>query len=65
MGKNQQHKAMQKGRGEEGDPTETLEEGGVDVSFHSAEWHAARYEQISSGTGNNVQKTGPCCNTNQ
>lgn len=43
MGKNQQHKAMQRGKGSEEDgPPGLPDEPGADVSFHTAEWHAAR-----------------------
>lgn len=43
MGKNQQHKAMQRGKGSEEDgPPGVPDEPGADVSFHTAEWHAAR-----------------------
>ena len=46
MGKNQQHKQQQRGRhdGEEGGGGGTTGDGefGTDVSYHTAEWHAAR-----------------------
>ena len=43
MGKNQQHKAMQASRSDAADGGVVDEEAGADVSFHTAEWHAARY----------------------
>lgn len=44
MGKNQQHKAMQRGKGgAEDGPPDASEEPGADISFHTAEWHAARF----------------------
>jgi hypothetical protein len=44
MGKNQTHKSMQRSRGpEDGAPETGVQEEGADVSFHTAEWHAARY----------------------
>ncbi|CAL5221450.1 g3640 [Coccomyxa viridis] len=51
MGKNQQHKAAQRGRhgdGEDGQPDLGTGEFGVDASFHSAEWHAARIAALTT-----------------
>ena len=44
MGKNQQHKAAQRSRhgGGDGDAPDLASGDGVDVSFHTPEWHAAR-----------------------
>lgn len=49
MGKNQQHKAMQRSRhgsGEEGGADQSNEEG-RDVSFHTPAWHAARLAALT------------------
>ncbi|CAK0780970.1 hypothetical protein CVIRNUC_005239 [Coccomyxa viridis] len=51
MGKNQQHKAAQRQRhdgGEDGQPELGTGEFGVDASFHSAEWHAARIAALTT-----------------
>ena len=42
MGKNQTHKAMQRSRAPEDGAETGVPEEGVDASFHTAEWHAAR-----------------------
>lgn len=49
MGKNQQHKQMQRtrhGAGEEGGTEASLDEG-ADVSFHTPAWHAARIAALT------------------
>ena len=48
MGKNQQHKARQSaGKGGGGGGGELASGDGVDASFHSAEWHAARLAALT------------------
>ncbi|XP_052171955.1 uncharacterized protein LOC127787923 [Diospyros lotus] len=50
MGKNQQYKAMQRARlgASSSAPTEQIEDGMVDGSFHSPEWHAARLASLKT-----------------
>ncbi|KAL7176740.1 hypothetical protein ACSBR2_030145 [Camellia fascicularis] len=49
MGKNQQYKAMQKARlGASSTGHEEIEDGMVDGSFHSPEWHAARLASLNT-----------------
>eukprot|EP00891_Asterochloris_glomerata_P001400 jgi/Astpho2/1400/Aster-x0473 len=50
MGKNQQHKAAQRSRhgGGDGDAPDLASGDGVDVSFHTPEWHAARLEALTT-----------------
>ncbi|KAK9804515.1 hypothetical protein WJX73_002307 [Symbiochloris irregularis] len=51
MGKNQQHKAMQRGRhgSDDADPAAAAAAGeeGADVSFHTPAWHAARIAALT------------------
>lgn len=49
MGKNEQHKARQRSKGSQNEGAdEDLGYGdGVDASFHTAEWHAARLEALN------------------
>uniref|UniRef100_A0A453CBB8 Uncharacterized protein n=1 Tax=Aegilops tauschii subsp. strangulata TaxID=200361 RepID=A0A453CBB8_AEGTS len=49
MGKNQAYKAMQRARlgSSSGAPGEGEEDGMVDGSFHSPEWHAARLASLN------------------
>ncbi|XP_026389819.1 NKAP family protein CG6066-like isoform X2 [Papaver somniferum] len=50
MGKNQAYKAMQKARlgSGSGGPDEVAEDGMIDGSFHSPEWHAARLASLKT-----------------
>ncbi|KAL6976119.1 hypothetical protein U1Q18_024910 [Sarracenia purpurea var. burkii] len=49
MGKNQQYKAMQRARlGASSAGHEEIEDGMVDGSFHSPEWHAARLASLKT-----------------
>ncbi|XVE84398.1 hypothetical protein DITRI_Ditri17bG0009300 [Diplodiscus trichospermus] len=49
MGKNQAYKAMQKARlGSTSAGPEEIEDGMVDGSFHSPEWHAARLASLKT-----------------
>ncbi|KAM7266212.1 hypothetical protein ACFE04_004109 [Oxalis oulophora] len=49
MGKNQAYKAMQRARlGSASGGPEDVEDGMVDGSFHSPEWHAARLESLKT-----------------
>uniref|UniRef100_A0A5B7B283 Uncharacterized protein n=1 Tax=Davidia involucrata TaxID=16924 RepID=A0A5B7B283_DAVIN len=49
MGKNQAYKAMQKSRlGSSSGGPEEIEDGMVDGSFHSPEWHAARLASLKT-----------------
>ncbi|XP_057778085.1 uncharacterized protein LOC130996821 [Salvia miltiorrhiza] len=49
MGKNQAYKAMQRGRlGSSSAGPEEVEDGLVDSSFHSPEWHAARLASLKT-----------------
>lgn len=49
MGKNQQYKAMQRARlGSSSAGTDEIEDGMVDGSFHSPEWHAARLASLKT-----------------
>ncbi|XP_024461239.1 uncharacterized protein LOC7459951 isoform X3 [Populus trichocarpa] len=49
MGKNQAYKAMQRARlGSSSGGPEEIEDGMVDGSFHSPEWHAARLASLNT-----------------
>ncbi|XP_042431064.1 protein FAM133-like [Zingiber officinale] len=49
MGKNQTYKAMQRARlGSSSAGTESVEDGMMDGSFHSPEWHAARLASLKT-----------------
>ncbi|KAL4387164.1 hypothetical protein GQ457_09G013360 [Hibiscus cannabinus] len=49
MGKNQTYKAMQRARlGSSSAGPEEIEDGMVDGSFHSPEWHAARLASLKT-----------------
>ncbi|KAG6668823.1 hypothetical protein CIPAW_01G198800 [Carya illinoinensis] len=49
MGKNQAYKAMQRARlGSSSAAAEEIEDGMVDGSFHSPEWHAARLASLKT-----------------
>lgn len=48
MGKNQQHEQRKRAMGGEGEGAPEAVEGGVDVSFHTPEWHAARVAALNT-----------------
>nr|GMC71181.1 protein FAM133-like [Ipomoea batatas]GMC83076.1 protein FAM133-like [Ipomoea batatas]GME10365.1 protein FAM133-like [Ipomoea batatas] len=49
MGKNQAYKAMQRARlGSSSAAPEEIEDGMVDGSFHTPEWHAARLASLKT-----------------
>ena len=50
MGKNQQHKALQRAKhgGGDDDPANGTGDGTVDVTFHSPAWHAMRIAALTT-----------------